>query len=230
MKLTGTWTETKKTRRWAFQLVRSDLASLDFVEAPRTIDAGSNGPLSYRVARVPASEHRVPLLTGFGNPRVLSTVNATLMRAANAARCAEPPEDNTFEADVRYVADDVLSVNIQQSWLCGANYPSSRSHAIVIDLQTAQPVQWDEMFHKDATPGQIMPLLFAYEASFAASKKTDAQNPDQEGCWEHWNPQQLLKWGVSPYYQLSAEGLVVQLDLPHVLGHCQNQVTIPTPR
>ena len=183
------------------------------------------------MARVPASEHRVPLLTGFRNPRVLSTVNAALMRAANAARCAEPPEDNTFEADVRYVAEDVLSVNIEQSWFCGAAYPSSRSDAIVIDLKTAQPVRWHEMFRKDATPGQIMPLLFAYEASFAASyaasKKTDAQNPEQEGCGEHWSPEQLVKWGVSPYYQLSAEGLVVRLDFPHVLGDCQNQVTVP---
>lgn len=224
---TGSWTDAKKLRRWEFRLLRSDLASSYFEGTPRTLDAGRNGTVSYRMAKVPGTDHRIPLLTAFRDPRVVSLINGTLMTMANAARCVEPPDDTAFEAELLYIADDVLGVNIEHSWFCGAAHPSAGSDAVVVDLRTARPVGWDDLFRKDATPEQVMLLLFPYEAWFSTLTHADSENTAQEGCQEHWTPGQLVRWGVGNSFQLSAEGLRVQLDIAHAMGHCRNRVTVP---
>jgi hypothetical protein len=86
--LAGTWTNARNGKQWAFQLTRADQASPYFDGPARTMDTAS-GPVAFRMARVPASDHRVPLMTSFRNPQVTNAVNETLMTVANAARCED---------------------------------------------------------------------------------------------------------------------------------------------
>jgi hypothetical protein len=222
--LQGTWSDARRTRQWAFRLAPADRAAA-FDGAPQTRESGS-GPLTFRMARVPESEHRVPVITGFQNRRAMNAVNATVFAEAGGAHCAGMRDGFDFEAAVSFVGADLLSVRITESWFCGAAYPTTGAdRSAVFDLRSAQQVQLEDVFGEQYDRQRVLPVLFAYELSRSRDARPAA--PNDEDCREHWTPTALLESGLDPYFHLTEEGVVVRLDVPHVIANCANDVTVP---
>ncbi len=230
--LTGTWKNPRTGKLWSFKLVRSEEASSYFDGPPRTVEAGSTGPITYTTVRVPASKHRVPLITAFRDRRVTSAINAMLMGAANAARCAEPPDDHSFESEVSFVTADILSVRITESWFCGAAYPTSDAdRSVVFDLRTGQLISREDLFRTEATPEQIAEVLFAYELGQIRTRgaaKPEKQDSDEDDCTGDWVLDNYLHPEFHSF-QLAADGFVVRPELPHAIAACTDEVTVPYP-
>jgi hypothetical protein len=227
--LQGTWTNVTNNRQWTFELTRSDEATAYFVDAPQTRETGS-GPITFRTARVPASDHKVPQITMFRDRRVIADVNAALMSDASAAHCEDRSRDDVeFDAVVNFTGASLLSVEIRKSWFCGAAYPTlGADMSLVYDLSTARVVSYDDLFRRDATKEQIVTVLFAYELSRAAGGASSMlANTDQIECLDNWSLKAIVNGYIDQKFHLTEEGLVVRLELAHVIAFCANDVTVP---
>jgi hypothetical protein len=227
--LTGTFTSTANGRQWKVQLTRAEQASSYFDGPPRTLETGL-GPLTFRTARVPQSRHRVPQITSFKDPRTTAEVNGSLMASANRAHC-EDRNDSSFDfaADSPLVVGDVLSVPISLGWFCGAAYPTSGvDDSLVYDLRDRRIVTFEDLFREDVSKDQLVRVLFPYELSRNATGATAIPpNDDQADCLEHWSLEALRDEHLERGFHLTAEGVVVRLELPHVIAVCANRVTVP---
>jgi hypothetical protein len=159
----------------------------------------------------------------------MSEVNATLMGAANAAHCENPEDDDfSFEAEIGLAAAHVLSVNIRESWFCKAAYPTTGADSsLVFDLRDGRTIQLDDLFRKDLAPGRLAAVLFPYELSRTRDRGT-AKASEGEGneCTDVW-AEELAEANLGVHFRLVGDGLVVRLDLPHVVAACANDVTVP---
>jgi hypothetical protein len=54
-----------------------------------------------------------------------------------------------------------------------------------------------------------------------------AENRDQVDCLDTWSLKELGKEFIDQNFHLSGEGLIVQLELAHVVAFCANEVTVP---
>jgi hypothetical protein len=169
------------------------------------------------------------LITDFRDARVVSDINSTLMAAANGARCdPDVPDDHTFEAEVTFAGSDVLSVRIIESWFCQAAYPNSADRSLVFDLRTGDIVHLQDLFRKDVPPERLYALLFPYELSRARPGAAPvASGDDDRECHEFWSLDEFADQGLNPGFHLTAEGIVVTPDFPHVFAACANAVTVP---
>jgi hypothetical protein len=231
--LTGTWQGTTPGRKWSFTLVRSEHAADYFAGPAVTKNAGSTGPIAYRMIRIPGSdkysEHQVPLVTGFGNPALMGAINARMVGLARAAHCEEPPDDYELEAEVSFVGEDVLGIRAVESWFCHAAYPTSGSDAsMAFDLRTGELLTLDDIQSDGARGKQLDEILFAYQWSQARAA-TEAPSPggeDDFDCLDTFRDEAGFGRGDLKYH-FAADGLVVREEYAHVIAYCTEDVTVP---
>jgi hypothetical protein len=218
----GFWTDAFKKRKWAFQLVPADRAASFLDGEPTTRDTGV-GPLSYRMARVPRSEHIVPVVTSFSDRRVMNEVNALVFGAAAGARCYEGSgvaDEHDFEATVSFAGGGFLSIAIKEGWFCGAAYPTTDAdRSIVVDMRTGHTVDLEDIIDWRADGSRLLPVLFPYEL--------DGKRTPDEHCQDVWTLERIGQEYPARWFHLTEEGIVVRLDLPHVIAYCANEVTVP---
>ena len=231
----GTWEAAKPGRKWSFKLVRSEDAADYFAGPPTTKNAGSTGPLTYRMARVPGNdnfpERQVPIITSFGDRAVSAAINATLVGLAHGAHCAQPPDDQEFEARVSFVGEDLFSVYATQSWMCGAPYPTSGADAsVTFDLRTAKQIEFADLFRPDAA--NVDELLYAYQWEQARTTPAPPDSVDEFDCLDLYRkpPEDCTDCVAQrgpTHFHFSPEGLVVQDEMAHVIAACADVVTVP---
>jgi hypothetical protein len=225
----GTWRNAKTGRAWTFDLARSELATDFFAGPAQSTAAGSTGPLTYRMARVPGGIHlddrTIPIITGFGDRAVTAAVNSTLVGIARHAHCQDAERDDyEQEAAVSFVGQDVFSVHISDSWMCGAPYPTAGSDAsITLDLHTGRRVAFEDLFEPAAAP-RVDRILFAYHYEQAA--KAPPPGAVEMDCLERFREDATLLRG-EVRFRFSPDGLVVTEDLPHVIAACADELTVP---
>jgi len=228
--MTGTW-EGAKGRKWSFKLARSEQAADYLAGPPTTRSAGASGPITYRMARIRGNdtfaERQVPLITGFGDPAVIATINARLVALARGAHCGQPPDDWELEAEVAFVGEDVLGVKAVQSWFCGAAYPTTGSDAsMAFDLRTGGLVTLDDLREDKARAQQLDEILFAYQWSRARAAPAPAPSPSDEfDCLDVFRGTAFFRGDLK--YRFAPDGLVVREEYVHAIAACTEDVTVP---
>jgi hypothetical protein len=224
----GVWTNTSNGRQWTFRLRRAEQAAT-FEGPATTLDSG-DGPIAFRTARVPASRHRVPLITEFHDPRVLNEVNTLLMFVANDSRCpAGVPDDYALEAKVSFAGAGLLSLRIVQSRMCQGARAAVVDRSRVYRLPDAVLLGFGNLFQHYRIPDdRLFAALFPYERSrVQAGSGLVAAGEDDRACHAVWTPKSFAEDGREPDFHLTAEGVVVRLQVPDGLAACANEVTVP---
>ncbi len=160
-----------------------------------------------------------PQLTGSSAPGALAFNRAAAARATKMARDfkqnASPPDHIALETDynVLFANDDLISVELTDYEDFGGAHPNNGYAALNYDLRTGGPLQLAALFKRGV---KYEPLLRrAAVANLQAQvRRLAAENkePADEMLFTADSTEEWQAWGMTP------RGLVLYLDLPHVIA------------
>ena len=189
-------------------------------EPKRRIDPG----LNYVIDSGPTRHVKLPRLTRFPDTVVMRRVNADLEAVRRslqnkARKCrGDAPKKSDWNniARVDLLTRDVLSIYVGISQYCGGAYPSDDYIPLTYNMRTGK--RFD--FQRDAAQ------LFKGEIS--VTEKLLGLYLRHYGPAGDCNVSYIRSDTVSQLYlHFASNGLVVNLDLPHVMAACGPEIVIP---
>jgi hypothetical protein len=132
---------------------------------------------------------------------------------------------------VKLADRDIFSVYISGSYFCGTYPENDDKRSTTFDLMTGKPVAFEKLFKDyERDKRAILSTIFARQVA-EAEKHPQPEHPDPNddgSCDKSPWLYSLDALEEDQYtFNLTARGLEVQPDWPHVVEACEERVTVP---
>ena len=193
---------------------------------PGSGSAPTADSVQVHLVRDTLSGAELPRVTLPGRPNVERRVNASLDSLSASLRCEDVganAADTSFDtrASAAYAGDDVLSVSVHASTYCGGAYPTNDANlSVTYDLATGRKVPFEALWRDYAADRT------AIDGVLTASLQPAATEGDLTSeCASLFEPEPMASTTFA--YTLTASGIAVQPEYPHVMEACAVEATIP---